>query len=101
MEEGKKRMENPLKDAHFGYILGSESLVKWVQENFLDKKEDREYKGIKESKVKVKAEEIVKQVCKVMQIEIKDVLSGKKGKGRGNVARSIALYLIQKNCCVT
>ncbi len=101
MEEGKGGTENPLKKAHFGYILGSEGLVKWVQDNFLDKKEDREYKGIKESKVKVSVEEIIEQVCKVMQVEIRDVVNGKKGKGRGNLARGIALYLIQKNCCLT
>ena len=101
IEEGKKKTEDPLKEAHFGYILGSEALVKWVQENFIDKKEDREYKGIKEIKVKVKAEEIIEQVCRVMQIEKKDILRGKQGRGKGNIARGITLYLIQRNCCLT
>jgi REP element-mobilizing transposase RayT len=101
IEEGKEKLENPLNGAHFGYILGSKELVRWVQENFLDKKEDREYKGIKESKVKVNVEEIIERVSEVMQIERKDILSGKKGKNKGNIARNIALYLIQKNCCLT
>ena len=36
-----------------------------------------------------------------MQIERKDILNGKKGKSKGNIAIKGALSVIQKNCCLT
>ncbi|MHB9156365.1 MAG: hypothetical protein ACYC5N_11885, partial [Endomicrobiales bacterium] len=99
--DGLKRNENPLKGAHFGYILGSENLVKWVQKTFLDEKADRELKGIKEVRAVVKPEEIIEASVKVMETTRDEILKPKRGREVQNPARGIAIYLIQKYCGIT
>ena len=91
-----RKLENPVKNAHFGYILGSEDLVKWVQKNFIDKKQDRELRGLREIKSRIEPEDIIRTIAKVMKVEEKQITESKRGRGEKNTVRGMAIYLIQK-----
>lgn len=93
--------DSPLKQAHFGFILGSESLVIWVQKNFLEKKEDRELLGLRKIQEVIKPEMIIRTVANKMKVSEECIVTQKRGRSAQNPARGLAMFLIHKNCEMT
>jgi len=87
-----QKLDNPLEEAKAGAILGSDSFVIWVKEQFLDIKslKNQDYSGLKELKRLIPAEEIAGLVAEEYGINSEDIL---RARSKWREARQVLIEL--------
>ena len=89
----KTDMKSPLENSYKGIVLGSADFIEKIKEKIVSigqKREITETKVIKSDLLK--AEEIINKISEVFEIERNEIFR----KGKGNIYRHLALYLIKK-----
>lgn len=87
-----QNVDNPLEEARAGAILGSDTFVGWVKEQFLDLKtlKNQDYSGLKELKRIIPVEEIAGLVAANYGIKPGDILAA---RSKYREARQILIEL--------
>jgi len=87
-----QNLDNPLEEAKAGAILGTDSFVVWVKEQFLDIKslKNQDYSGLKELKRLIPAEEIAGLVAEEYGIKPEDIL---RARSKWREARQVLIEL--------
>ena len=87
-----QNLDNPLEEAKAGAILGTDSFVVWVKEQFLDIKslKNQDYSGLKELKRLILAEEIAGLVAEEYGIKPEDIL---RARSKWREARQVLIEL--------
>lgn len=84
-------LKNPSREMTGGFILGDETFVKWVKEQFLSSQaDDREKPQLRKLMLRVDINDIVSMVGESFDSDPEQILA--KGKKR-NMARDVAIYL--------
>ena len=86
-----QNLEDPFKQAYCNIALGDDNFIQKIKTTIANQKSSREI-PITNSTSSYNPKEIMEKVCAVNQIEHKRLMS----KARGNIYRSLTLYLIKK-----
>jgi putative transposase len=91
-------IDDPMKNAVHGFILGGERFVKKIQERLVSPTDEKEVPQLKKLKLRPTKEQIVDTVRREFSCQRDDILA--VGKKR-NAAREVAIYLSQLHTGLT
>ena len=89
-------MKNPLLNPRFGIAVGSDSFLEEIEDKIKELEYDDEIPSMK-MKNRIQPEKIVKQIADYFNVSIEKIMN----KGRNNLHRKIAIYLINRVCDFT